>query len=121
MTALTLAPGHFDGDGCTFPTAGHLVTPTQALMHEYLTARGLDLAFDEPANAEFVVEEADELEQALHARNQRWTDETNTHAQHELADVVLAAAVLAEANGWSLEECIRAKTLHDRNRGRGRR
>lgn len=104
------------GDQVTLTDGG-----TEALMLRYLSARGLDLAFNEPANAEFVMEEADELEQALHDRNQQWTDETNAHAMHELGDVVLAAAVLARANGWTLEECMEAKIAHDTGRGRGRR
>lgn len=81
-------------------------------LSEYLSARGL--AQPPGASARKVAEEAIELVEVCAAG----TPDPQIIA-HELADVVLAAAVVAEHYGFSVEEALRAKI--DLDRGRERR
>lgn len=75
----------------------------------YLRARGrLDLAGG-VAHGRKVLEEAGELIEALALGDAK-------QIRAELADVVLAASLVARAHCVSLEECIRDKTEMDRGR-----
>lgn len=64
------------------------------------------------SSARHVAEEAVELVEVV-ARDGRRTPAM----EHEVADVVLAAAVLAEHYGFTVEDAIRAKTAYDAGRG----
>lgn len=83
-----------------------------ALLHDYLAARGLTIT--DGHNARKVAEEAIELVEAC-SRDVPRRDQV----MHEVADVVLAAAVIAEHHGFTVEEAIRAKIALDTGRGRG--
>ena len=87
-------------------------TPTAApsirdLMLAYFAARGRPVPTPETGSK--VLEEANELVEALAG-----TD--HEHTLHELGDVVIAAAAVAEALGTTIEECIRLKTILDTGR-----
>lgn len=80
------------------------------LLDSYLTARGLPRP---SGSARKVAEEAIELVEACSG------SAPDPHAiAHELADVVLAAAVLAEQHGFTVEEAIQMKIDHDTGRDR---
>ena len=64
-------------------------------------------------SARHVAEEAVELVEVV-ARDQRRTPEM----EHEVADVVLAAAVIAEHYGFTVEDAIRSKIAYDAGRNR---
>lgn len=81
------------------------------LLHEYLHARGIEMPSD-AFSARHVAEEAIELVEVV-ARDARRTPEM----EHEVADVVLAATVIAEHYGFTVEDAIRAKITHDAGRG----
>lgn len=81
------------------------------LLHDYLAARGMAMPVDADS-ARHVAEEAIELVEVV-ARDGRRTPAV----EHEVADVVLAATVIAEQYGFSVEDAIRAKTAHDSGRG----
>lgn len=83
-----------------------------AMLHDYLTARGLIIT--DGHNARKVAEEAIELVEAC-SRDVPSRDQV----MHEVADVVLAAAVIAEHHGFTVEEAIRAKIALDTDRERG--
>ena len=85
--------------------------PLSELLHEYLAARGIAMPAD-AASARHVAEEAIELVEVV-ARDGRRTPAM----EHEVADVVLAAAVIAEHHGFTVEDAIRAKIAHDTGRG----
>lgn len=80
-----------------------------ALLHDYLAARGLTIT--DGHNARKVAEEAIELVEVC-SRDVPRRDEV----MHELADVVLAATVIAEHYGFTVEEAIRAKIVLDAGR-----
>ena len=79
------------------------------LLREYLDARGLTITDGD--NVGKVVEEARELE----AECLRESPD-HTRIRHELADVVLAATVLAEHHGFAVEDAIRDKIAFDAGR-----
>lgn len=85
------------------------MTTISGYLSEYLSARGLD----EPdgASARKVAEEAIELVEVCAA-----SVPDRQVIAHELADVVLAAAVVAERYGFTVEEAVRAKIDFDRGR-----
>lgn len=82
-------------------------------LHEYLSARGLDMP--DGSSARKVAEEAIELVEVCSAAK----PDVRVVA-HELADVVLAAAVVAAHHGFTVEDAIRAKIDLDRGRERRR-
>ena len=84
-----------------------------AYLNEYLSARGLDKP--PGASARKVAEEAVELVEVCAASK----PDARVIA-HELADVVLAAAVVAEHYGFTVEQAMRAKIDFDRGRERRR-
>ena len=86
------------------------VQTVHTLLHDYLAARGLTIT--DGHDAKKVAEEAVELVEAC-SRDVPRRDEV----MHELADVVLAAAVIAEHHGFTVEEAIRAKIALDAGRG----
>jgi NTP pyrophosphatase (non-canonical NTP hydrolase) len=79
------------------------------LLREYLTARGL--AMPDGARARKVAEEPIELVEEC---GREIPDVAKV--QHELADVVLAAVVVAEHYGLTLEDAIRSKIDLDTGR-----
>lgn len=79
----------------------------EARLDRYLEARGIPLP---KGTVKYVLGEAKELVEA-HKIGDGWGVEL------ELADVVLACAVLARQLGTTVEDCIAAKTEHDRGRG----
>jgi phosphoribosyl-ATP pyrophosphohydrolase len=87
------------------------VSDIHALLRDYLASRGL--AMPSGASARKVAEEAVELVEEC-SRDVPDPD----RVAHELADVVLAAAVVAAHHGLTIEDAIRAKTHHDKNRDR---
>lgn len=78
-------------------------------LDEYLAARGL--ARPDGASARKVAEEAVELVEACAA-----THPDPRLVAHELADVVLAAAVVAAHHGFTVEQALEAKIALDRGR-----
>lgn len=86
-----------------------LVISAHTLLREYLTARGLPMP--NVASARKVAEESIELVEAC-SRDRPDRDEV----LHELADVILAATVVAAHYGFTLEEAIRAKIELDESR-----
>jgi phosphoribosyl-ATP pyrophosphohydrolase len=78
-------------------------------LDEYLSARGLDMP--DGSSARKVAEEAIELVEVCSA-----TEPDVRVVAHELADVVLAAAVVAAHHGFTVEEAIRSKIDLDRGR-----
>jgi phosphoribosyl-ATP pyrophosphohydrolase len=89
-----------------------VVTSAHELLRQYLTARGLPMP--DGASARKVAEEAIELvEECAREAPDR------TKVMHELADVVLAATVVAERHGFTLEEAMRAKIDLDMGRDLG--
>jgi phosphoribosyl-ATP pyrophosphohydrolase len=88
------------------------VTDVAAYLSEYLSARGLDMPSG--ASARKVAEEAVELVEVCAVANA-----DPQVVAHELADVVLAAAVVARHYGFTVEDAMRAKI--DLDRGRERR
>jgi NTP pyrophosphatase (non-canonical NTP hydrolase) len=86
------------------------VTSLADLLDRYLTARGMPFPGD-AYNARKVAEEAIELVEEC----SRDVPDASRVA-HELADVVLAAAVLARHHGFTVEEAIASKTQHDAGR-----
>lgn len=82
-----------------------------SLLLGYLASRGL--AMPPGASARKVAEEAVELVEEC-SRDLPDPD----RVAHELADVVLAAAVVAAHHGLTIEDAIRAKTHHDMDRNR---
>lgn len=108
------------------------LAPASALetqLAHYLTDRGHTLSFAElsgpdrlRSQAEYVLGEARELRDAVSDATRERPDMADSggwwlHARHELADVVLSAAVLARYLGTSVEACIAEKTEADRGRG----
>lgn len=88
-----------------------LVISAHTLLRQYLTARGLPMP--NGASARKVAEESIELVEACSR------DHPDRHeVMHELADVILAATVVAEHYGFTLEEAIRAKIDLDQGRER---
>lgn len=85
------------------------MTTVATYLNEYLSARGLDKPSG--ASARKVAEEAIELIEVCAA-----SDPDRQVIAHELADVVLAAAVVAEHYGFTVEEAMRAKIAFDRGR-----
>jgi len=76
------------------------------------------------AEADYVHGESEELRDAVLAYVDAlngWSgptvEEALAHVRHELADVVLAATVLAGFLGTTVEACIAEKTERDRGRG----
>lgn len=53
MKAWVYAVGHFDGDGCTFPTPGHMVRPSSSFANPVLSA----FRDDPESNLPFKVDE----------------------------------------------------------------
>ncbi|HSE09564.1 MAG TPA: MazG nucleotide pyrophosphohydrolase domain-containing protein [Nocardioidaceae bacterium] len=82
-----------------------------SLLDDYLAARGLQRPSG--ASARKVAEEAIELVEACSV-----TAPDTRKVAHELADVVLAAAVVAEHYGFTVEDAIRQKMAHDADRER---
>lgn len=78
-------------------------------LTDYLAARGL--AMPDGSSAGKVLEEAGELVEVCDVEHP-----DRLRVQHELADVVLAAAVVAAHHGFTVEEALRAKTSHDTGR-----
>jgi NTP pyrophosphatase (non-canonical NTP hydrolase) len=100
------------------------------LQRHYLEARGHTLSIagmghDDAlrAQARYVRGEALELCDAaedmlaLDRDDDFGMDAAGDHLIHEIADVVLAVVTLANLFGWSVEDCIDAKTEFDRGRG----
>jgi phosphoribosyl-ATP pyrophosphohydrolase len=87
------------------------VSAISELLDEYLAARGLERP--SPAGARKVAEEAIELVEVCSA-----AVEDTKQVAHELADVVLAAAVVAEHYGFTVEDAIRMKIEYDTDRER---
>lgn len=85
------------------------MTDVAAYLSEYLTARGLDMPSG--ASARKVAEEAVELVEVCAA-----SSPDPQVIAHELADVVLAAAVVAAHYGFTVEDAMRAKIDLDRGR-----
>jgi phosphoribosyl-ATP pyrophosphohydrolase len=85
------------------------VQRAHALLREYLISRGLPMP--EGSSARKVAEESIELVEAC-SREVPDTDKV----MHELADVILAATVVAEHYGFTLEQAIRAKIDLDAGR-----
>ena len=85
------------------------MTNIAGYLHEYLSARGLDKP--DGASARKVAEEAIELVEVCAA-----SAPDRQVIAHELADVVLAAAVVAEHYGFTVEDAMRAKIDFDRGR-----
>ena len=81
------------------------------LLSAYLDARGIEMPSGRSGRK--VAEEAVELVEVC-ARDTPDRDQL----AHELADVVLAAAVVAAHHGFTVEEAIRAKIAYDTGRGR---
>jgi phosphoribosyl-ATP pyrophosphohydrolase len=82
-----------------------------ALLIAYLTSRGIPIPII--TTGEKVIGEATELVEAI-------AEGDEAHIHHELADVVLACAVVARQYGTTVESCIAEKTELDANRGGGR-
>jgi NTP pyrophosphatase (non-canonical NTP hydrolase) len=89
------------------------VTSLGDLLDRYLSARGLAFPAD-AASARKVAEQAIELVEECGRERP-----DPVKVAHELADVVLAAAVVARHHGLSLESAIEAKIALDTGRGRG--
>ena len=83
--------------------------PLEDLLKEYLDARGLVIT--DGHDAKHVAEEAIELV-AECSRDQP----DLAKVMHEVADVVLAATVIAGHYGFTVEDAIAAKIALDRNR-----
>jgi NTP pyrophosphatase (non-canonical NTP hydrolase) len=84
-------------------------------LDTYLDARGLtmdDIAYTPRS----VAAEAIELVEA--AAMSGPTPAIREAVAHEIADVALALAAYAARRGFVVEDCIRDKTEHDRNRNR---
>lgn len=99
-----------------------------SLLTGYLAARGHALSTAAlhgtdrfRSQAAYVLGEARELRDAVtDAAREQPTDMDGVwwqHARHELADVVLSAAVLARYLRTTVETCIAEKTEADRGRG----
>lgn len=100
----------------------------ESQLARYLDARGHTLSFAAlrgpdrlRSQAAYVLGEARELRDAVtDAARERAADLDGVwweHARHELADVVLSAAVLARYLHTTVETCIAEKTEADRDRG----
>jgi len=89
------------------------VTGIDGMLTGYLAARGLVYrALDKGmARAERITDEARELQEAVARRL------PHQYVEDEIADVVLATAVLARQLGVTVEDCIRRKTIRDTGRG----
>jgi phosphoribosyl-ATP pyrophosphohydrolase len=79
------------------------------MLEEYLTARRLPRPSG--TSARKVAEEAIELVEACSG-----SAPDIEQVAHELADVVLAATVVAENYGFTVEDAIRMKIAHDTDR-----
>ncbi|HEX5347825.1 MAG TPA: hypothetical protein VFW64_12125 [Pseudonocardiaceae bacterium] len=107
-----------------------IADPLEAQLGGYLAARGHSLSTAAlsgtgrlRSQAEYVLGEARELRDAVDDAARQRPDVGDDsagwwpHARHELADVVLAAAVLARYLDTTVEQCIAEKTEADRGRG----
>lgn len=102
--------------------------PMEDRLAEYLNARGIafplaQMPLDEAVSTQstYIHGEAEELLSAVGEWLDAGADADNSHVgamRQELADVVLACAVLAEELGTTVEACIHEKTEADRGRGR---
>lgn len=86
-----------------------MTTMKQRLL-KYLRVR--DMGMPTTTTGDKVVDEAKELKEAL-------AGNSFVKIQHEIADVVLSAAVVAWNNNTTVEECIEVKTAADKGRGIG--
>ncbi|NPC43709.1 hypothetical protein [Nocardioides sp. zg-1230] len=87
------------------------MTSPHELLHDYLAARGLPMP--DGTSARKVAEEAIELvEECGREAPDR------LRVMHEVADVVLAATVVAEHHGFTVEVAMRVKIGLDTGRGR---
>lgn len=86
-----------------------MTTSIDDLLDRYLAARGLSIP--DGTSARKVAEEAVELVEVCAA-----TEPDRDRVAHELADVVLAAAVVARAHGIGLEDAIESKVRLDTGR-----
>lgn len=125
MTDLTPARlaelrAHYERFDKHSPTAIELIdeierlrsaSPIVEMLHRYLDARGIDMPPAE--DCAHVIEEACELREAWLASATHDGDAV----VEEIADVVLAVAVVAADIAISVEECIEIKTALDVGRG----
>lgn len=95
--------------GSSSPRRGGLTMSD--LLHDYLAARGMEMP--DGSSAAHVAEEAAELVAETDAENP-----DVLKVAHEVADVVLAAAVVAEKYGFTVEEAIREKKMLDTGRSK---
>lgn len=104
------------GASCDSPSVTSDARPIDALLSEYLTTRGLDPAPFVTKGTK-ILEECDELIVAFRLYRECPSDHTFAALMHEVADVVLAVAVLARQEDFTIEEAIAAKIERDAGRG----
>jgi NTP pyrophosphatase (non-canonical NTP hydrolase) len=101
----------------TLPDNALITKPPLTLrqwLERYLDARGIEI---NPTNGSKVVEEAQELVNAIADYRTNPTIESLYHVYHEMGDVILATAGVARGFDVALEDCVDLKIERDRGRG----
>lgn len=101
------------------------MTDLARLARNYLAARQHAISSKNAhEQARYVLGEARELAEAMTNlvqyrpyRTPQQAADLRTNVEHEIADVAIALANLADMLGVTVEDCIAKKTEHDRGRG----